>query len=110
MITPASLAEKVIAWSSLRVTVGESDYDSLLMVAEAVVAYVSTLPVVVDLPSGEPLPPSVELGMVMLASRMYRRKNSPTGIDSVTADGVTYVTRYDSDIASMLRLDSPQVG
>ena len=37
MITPASLAEKVIAWSSLRVSAGESDYDSLLMVAEAVV-------------------------------------------------------------------------
>lgn len=110
MITPASLAEKVIAWSSLRVSPSDSDYDSLLMVAEAVVAYVSSLPVVVDLPTGEPLPPSVELGMVMLASRMYRRKNSPTGIDSVTADGVTYVTRYDSDIASMLRLDSPQVG
>ena len=48
--------------------------------------------------------------MVMLASRMYRRRNSPTGIDTITADGVTYVTRYDSDIASMLRLDSPQVG
>ena len=110
MITPASLAEKVIAWSSLRVTVGDSDYDSLLMVAEAVVVYVSSLPVVEDLPTGEPLPPSVELGMIMLASRMYRRRNSPTGIDSVTADGVTYVTRYDSDIASMLRLDSPQVG
>lgn len=110
MIAPASLAEKVIAWSSLRVTVGESDYDSLLMVAEAVVAYVSSLPVVEDVPSGEPLPPSVELGMVMLASRMYRRRNSPTGIDTITADGVTYVTRYDSDIASLLRLDSPQVG
>ena len=110
MIAPASLAEKVIAWSSLRVTAGESDYDSLLMVAEAVVVYVSSLPVVEDLPAGEPLPPSVELGMVMLASRMYRRRNSPTGIDTITADGVTYVTRYDSDIASMLRLDSPQVG
>ena len=69
LLTPASLAEKVIAWSSLRVTAGESDYDSLLMVAEAVVVYVSSLPVVEDLPTGDPLPPSVELGMVMLASR-----------------------------------------
>lgn len=110
MITPASLAEKVIGWGSLRVNADDPDYGSLLVVAEAVVAYVSSLPVVADLPTGEPLPPTVELGMVMLASRMYRRRNSPTGIDSVTADGVTYVTRYDSDISSMLRLDSPQVG
>lgn len=105
MISAAELAEKVIDWSSLE---DDSDIPALVEVCEATVAYVSSLPVVKD---ASALSPQVELGMVMLASRLYRRRNSPIGIDSFTADGgVAYVARFDSDITMMLRLDAPQVG
>ena len=40
---------------------------------------------------------------VMYASREYRRRNSPGGIESVTDAGVTYVSKYDSDIERALR-------
>ena len=83
MITATELAEKVIDWASLE---DDSDIPALAEVCGATVAYVSTLPVVKDSLNVE-VPPSVELGMVMLASRLYRRRNSPIGIDSFTADG-----------------------
>ena len=105
MITATELQEKVKQWSSLE---DATDFDALLEVCEATVAYVSALPVVKD---ASALSPQVVLGMVMLASRLYRRRNSPIGIDSFTADGgVAYVARFDSDITMMLRLDAPQVG
>ena len=46
----------------------------------------------------------------MLAARLYRRRNSPNGLETITADGVAYVARYDSDIAAMLATDYPTVG
>ncbi|WP_176484099.1 hypothetical protein [Glutamicibacter sp. BW80] len=52
------------------------------------------------------------MGAVMLASRLYRRKNSPHGIESV-GDMSTYVSRYDSDISRLLNIDTfrkPLVG
>ena len=39
---------------------------------------------------------------VMLAGRIYRRRNSPGGIE-MFADSVTYVARYDPEIQRALR-------
>lgn len=62
---------------------------------------------------GEEWPADVELGALMLAARLHKRRNSPTGIDAVGDIGVSYVSRYDSDLDRLLRLNAwatPQVG
>lgn len=53
------------------------------------------------------------LGATMLGARLYTRRNSPNGIEAMSEAGATYVSRYDSDIARMLRIDGhelPRVG
>lgn len=108
-MSPAQLAERVIAWGGLtKVTPSDA---VLIQVCEATLSHVQGLPVVADLPDpGASWPGSVVLGTVMLAARLYRRRNSPNGVETITADGVAYVARYDSDVARMLRTDAPQVG
>lgn len=52
-------------------------------------------------------------GATMLAARVYRRRNSPAGIESLGEMGPTYVSRYDPDLDMMLgfgRWQSPKVG
>lgn len=39
---------------------------------------------------------------VMLAARLYRRRNSPGGVETF-ADSIAYVARYDPDIQRALR-------
>lgn len=54
-----------------------------------------------------------KLGAIMLAARLYTRRNSPNGIEALNEGGATYVSRYDSDIARMLHIDQhayPRVG
>lgn len=56
--------------------------------------------------------PTTKLAATMLAARWYRRQSSPGGL-TATDQGVSYVSRYDSDIARMLRIDGfekPDVG
>jgi hypothetical protein len=43
-------------------------------------------------------------GTVMLAARLWRRRNSPEGVATFTADGAVYVQRNDPDIALLLQL------
>ncbi|MFW0784507.1 hypothetical protein AAFP35_08280 [Gordonia sp. CPCC 206044] len=52
-------------------------------------------------------------GGVMLASRVYRRRNSPAGVENFGDVGVVYVQRNDPDVAQLLELGvykRPQVG
>lgn len=42
-------------------------------------------------------------GAVMYAAREYRRRNSPSGIQVFGEAGVSFVTRYDTDIERALR-------
>ena len=44
----------------------------------------------------------------MLTARLHRRRNSAAGIEAMTELGATYVSRYDNDIARLLRIDSFQ--
>lgn len=56
---------------------------------------------------------STALGASMLAARLYRRKNSPAGVESFGQLGAAYVMRNDPDIAQLLQLGSyqqPQLG
>ena len=54
-----------------------------------------------------------QLGALMLAVRLYRRRDSPAGVESFGADGPAYVQRNDPDVAMLLGLGSyapPVVG
>lgn len=58
-------------------------------------------------------PPRAELGAAMLGARLFRRKNSPAGVESFGSLGAAYVMRTDPDIAMMLGLgtyQAPQLG
>lgn len=50
---------------------------------------------------------------IMLAGRLYRRRNSPGGVEALAEGGATYVSRWDPDVAQLLRIGSyapPRVG
>lgn len=49
-------------------------------------------------------------GGVMLAARLFRRKNSPNGVEAFAVGGPVYVRRNDPDVAMLLDLDAPMVG
>lgn len=58
-------------------------------------------------------PEDIMLGATLLASRLYRRRNSPAGFESFNGEGTAYVQRNDPDIAQMLEIGAysrPQVG
>lgn len=58
-------------------------------------------------------PADITRGANMLAGRLYRRKNSPGGIESFGDLGPVYVQRRDPDIAMLLSIGThafPQVG
>jgi hypothetical protein len=56
---------------------------------------------------------ATKLGATMLAVRWLRRRNSPNGVEAMTDAGASYISRYDSDMARLLRIDgyhTPKVG
>lgn len=99
----------------LDVKSGEND-PYVLAPTEATNALVSRLPdinKVLDAQGVEVWAADTKLGAIMLASRLYHRRNSPNGIEALNEGGATYVSRYDSDIARMLNIDQhayPRVG
>lgn len=81
-------------------------------IAEAVTYYVNRLPSI-DLEDGGDWAQTTKTGAVMLGARLYKRRNSPNGIESFSEVGNTYVSRYDSDIARLLNIEAfrkPMVG
>lgn len=103
-------AQEVINWMGVDLPYGDED-THLSLVIPAVNAHVEGLPSIDRNPDGT-WQATTQLGAVMLAARMYRRKNSPGGIEAV-GEVTTYVSRYDSDIARLLNIDSfkkPMVG
>lgn len=58
-------------------------------------------------------PDNYTRGATMLASRLWRRKNSPAGVEAFGSLGASYVMRTDPDIAMLLKLGSwagPELG
>lgn len=92
--------------------------EHLAVVVAAVEHFVDELPDAPRLPpatEGEPgaWAPTTVLAATMLAARLHRRRNSPSGVEAMTENGASYVSRYDSDISRMLRIDGhtrPAVG
>lgn len=81
------------------------DDDALTTITAATNAYISTIPVVANLPTDTTeLPPDITLGAVMLAARWYRRRNSPEGLVSYGDMGGVTVPRLDADIERLFRI------
>lgn len=95
--------DDVRAWLDARAT-----DDAMTTAAKAVTAYVNGLPA----GRGE-WPESVLMGALMLAARLYQRRNSASGIEAFADAGTTYISRWDSDIGRLLQIDTfqrPAVG
>lgn len=92
-----ALSQGVVTWLKL----GDADNGVLALVVGATLAYVRRLPVA----SNEEATDDVVLGATMLAARMYRRRNSPNGVEAVTESGTSYVARHDPDVSRLLQLD-----
>lgn len=93
----------------------DRDDTRLAAVVAAVNARVVTWPcaqVAVNLADWSTASAVVE-GANMLAARLFRRKNSPAGVEAFGADGAVYVMRNDPDVAMLLGLgpwQGPAVG
>lgn len=91
--------------------VGTSHNDELVPVIAAVEALVTSYN---EAPAdGEQWPANLQLGAVMLAARIYRRRNSPAGVESMGEIGPVYVSRNDPDLAQLLKIGKyapPKVG
>lgn len=115
-LTTADLAAGIIEWSSLT-TVNAED-GNMKMVSSMTLAFVRSLPVAQPAPSEtdvqvEDREARVKAGAIMLGSRLWRRRNSPGGIEQMNDAGVAYVARHDPDVSRWLKLDgfaAPQVG
>lgn len=94
-------AQEVASW----LNIGEVD-EYLALVIPAVNLYVENLPNIDRDESGVTWADTTRLGAIMLGARMYQRKNSPGGIEAAGEAGVTYVSRWDSDISRLLNIDS----
>lgn len=68
----------------------------------SVAAVNALVPTWIDVPT--PVPSNIKLGATALAARVYRRKNSPGGIESIGDLGPVYVSRSDPEIAMLLGL------
>lgn len=106
-------AQEVIDWMGVK-NLPANDLTALTAVVSAVNFYVDNLPNIdrEEIVPGNEWKATTKLGAIMLAARIYRRKNSPGGIEAV-GDMTTYVSRYDADIARLLHIDSfrkPMVG
>jgi hypothetical protein len=84
-------------------------------VNDLIAAPVGWLAQPVDATTGEaqPWPARHVLGATMLAGRLWRRRNSPAGVESFAGDAAVYVSRNDPDVAQLLGLGAyapPAVG
>lgn len=103
-------SDDVAAWSGITV-IGNQEQTVLPLIVDAVNHYVESLPHI-DRDDYGMWAATTRLGAIMLAARLYRRKNSPGGIESV-GDSMSYIARYDSDISRLLNTDTfrkPVVG
>lgn len=80
---------------------------------DAVNAMVRKLPASYGVTGLVPWDDDVTHGAVMLAARLFRRRNSPEGVAAFNDTGAVYVSRTDPDVAALLRIGShtpPAVG
>lgn len=90
-----------------------ADDDRLTPYVDAANALVRSWPVSQSAVGADAWPAYIATGATMLASRWWRRKGTPAGVEAVGEAGFAYVMRNDPDIAMMLKLGNyagPGVG
>lgn len=103
---PATLA---LIRAKLKLRPEDTDHDDVLTEhAEAVNYMVRRWPVSQLAVDANEWPASITTGAVMLAVRLWRRKDSPAGVETFGQLGGAYVMRNDPDIAMLLQLGSYQ--
>lgn len=98
--------QEVVEWSGQ-----DQNRQPYALIIPAVNHYVDSLPNIDREPSGD-WAGTTRLGAVLLAARLYTRKDSASGTTGAM-DGAIYVARYDSDIARLLNIEAfskPLVG
>lgn len=84
----------------------------LTTVCDAVNSFAAAYPWLLD--ADDQPTPAAKAGCVLMAGRLFRRRNSLGGIETMGSEGAaTYVARTDPDIARLLQLDqyaTPKVG
>ncbi|WP_408898646.1 hypothetical protein ACJ5H2_05935 [Nocardioides sp. R1-1] len=105
--------EEIKAWAKITDSKDDTVLDD---VAAAVNDLVRGLPVAqrsnAD-PAPEEWPAQVKFGATLLGARLFRRRNTPGGVEASGAFGIAYVRRNDPDVAQMLELGEysrPAVG
>jgi hypothetical protein len=88
----------VKAWLRLDDTTDDALLDE---VTGATNAWVAQTAYVRELGDVAAWPDDVHLGAVMLAARLYRRRNTPSGVEPFT-DGAVYLPRRDADVDMLL--------
>lgn len=89
------------------------DDDKLNAIVAAVNNLVRTMRVAQAAVDADEWPERIVYGATMLAARLFRRKNSPAGVEAFGQLGAAYVMRNDPDIAQLLQLgnyQAPQIG
>lgn len=105
-----------VAPDALKARLGLADADDDVFVGAVTAAVnvkVRRWPVAARAAGLDTWPADVVEGATMLAARLYRRRNSASGVEAFGAEGVIYVRRNDPDIAMLLELGEyagPQVG
>jgi hypothetical protein len=95
-----------------KITDTDDDADLEVLVA-AVNAKVRRWPVCRLAADQEEFPGDVVLGADMLGARLWRRRDTPSGVEIFGADAIAYVQRNDPDVAMLLELgdwSKPAVG
>lgn len=116
---PGLPATGPVSLTTVKAELGYTSVDAardarLQLRVDAVNAWVRQLPVASDALTFSASPPAwpsyVTLGGTMLATRLWRRKDSPSGVEAFTDGTAFYVQRNDPDVARLLRLTAPLVG
>lgn len=100
---PLTTVEQVRQWSGMK----EGRHKEILQ--QVVDAVNAVVPSWID----PPFTDAHKMGATMLAARVYRRKNSPAGVEALGELGPVYVSRNDPDLAMLLGLHNyrvPKVG
>ncbi|MFD4355828.1 hypothetical protein ACFWPX_24980 [Nocardia sp. NPDC058518] len=111
MAAPLTTVELVRAYLALEEDGAAADETYLAATVSAVVSRVATW--LEPLAAGAEWPDHVRHGATMLAARVWKRRGTPSGVETQGDFGAFYVQRTDPDIAMLLGLGNhlpPKVG
>lgn len=102
--TGPTTLDAVKGWANIKA----NDVDDLLGdIVAAVNTLISALPVAAASdtdPAPVDWPAPIKVGAMLLAARLWRRRNTPGGVEAAGDFGIAYVRRNDPDIAQLLQL------